>query len=334
MNCNYCNAELNDDALVCSDCGDRIAERAQTKKIDDLKKSLTSVFSTNFKSTFALILAIAMSVIAFCNLIGAITSLPDIIGFGLNILIGVIALIDALGIWKLWSSKIELNSKSINALKGYISLQKVLNTIALVLFEILGAILLILAIALMVAIDSIGDGLYEITDMLGEVIGSEGVAALSMIKNVISMGPAILLVIVILLIAAVTAYFVLFNRTLKKSINYVKNLSNAVEFGVYKTQEEPPYISLFIFGGLNVVSGLLSGGIFGLLSGVAFGAYLIVSALFFKSIHEEAKKHNASIEAETAILEDITRRTDVFIAQSVAAKRAAQAAAPAETVSE
>ena len=104
MNCNYCNAQLNDDALVCTDCGDRIAERAQAKKLEDLKKNLASVFSTNFKTPFALVLAIAMSVIALCNLVGAITSLPDILGFGLSLLIGIVALVDAIGIWKLWAS--------------------------------------------------------------------------------------------------------------------------------------------------------------------------------------------------------------------------------------
>ena len=333
MNCNYCNAQLNDDALICSDCGDRIAERVQTKKINDLKENLSSVFSSNFKSTFALILAIAMSVIALCNLISAITSLPDFFGFGLSILSGVIALINAISIWKLWSSKTELNSKSINALNGYISLQRVLNIIILVLFEIFGALLLLLALALTVAIDSLGDILGEITDKFGTMLSGEGVAILGMINNVISMGGPILLAIVIALIAIVTIYILLFNRTLKKSINYIKSISNAVEYGAYKTQEEPPYISLFIFGGLNVISGILAGGIMGLLSGLAFGAYLIVSALLFKNIHEEAQKHNASIEAETAVLEDITRRTDLFIAQTVAAKRATQAA-PAENVAE
>ena len=71
MNCDYCNTPLRDDDLVCGNCGDRVAERTQTKKIDNLKKNLVSVFSTNFKSPLALVLAVAMSVIALSNFVNA-----------------------------------------------------------------------------------------------------------------------------------------------------------------------------------------------------------------------------------------------------------------------
>ena len=141
--------------------------------------------------------------------------------------------------------------------KGYVSLQKTLNVIALVIFEIFGTLLLILSIALMVALDEIGDSINELYVELGAALGGEAIQVISMIKDVMSMGPAILLAIVIVAIVAVTAYIVLLNRSLKKIINYVNHMSTAIEYSAYKNQEEPPYISLFIFGGLNVISGIL-----------------------------------------------------------------------------
>lgn len=329
MNCDYCNTPLRDDDLVCGNCGDRVAERTQTKKIDNLKKNLVSVFSTNFKSPLALVLAIAMSVIALSNFVSALSDIENFIGLAIGLLIGIVALIDAIGIWKLWASKAELTPKSVNAFKGYVNLQKTLNTIALVIFDILGALLTILAVALLVAIDSLGEGLEEFLYEFGDVMGDEITAGLEMAKDVISMGPAILLIVALVLTAAVTAYFVLFNRALKRVIKYTNTLSTSIEYSAYKNQDEPPYTSLFVFGVFSILGGFIGGGVWAILSGIAFGAYLIVTALLFKNIHEEAQKHNASIDAETAVLEDITRRTNLYIIQNAAAKKAAQQADPA-----
>ena len=329
MNCDYCNTPLRDDDLVCGNCGDRVAERTQTKKIDNLKKNLVSVFSTNFKSPLALVLAVAMSVIALSNFVSALSDIENFIGLAIGLLIGIVALIDAIGLWKLWSSSGDLTPKSVNALKGYVSLSKTLNTIAMVLLDIVGGLLIVLAVALLVAIGNFGEELEDALYEFGDVIGDEIVAGLEMAKDIISMGPTILLVVAIVLTAAVTAYFVLFNRALKRVIKYTNTLSTSIEYSAYKNQDEPPYTSLFVFGVFSILGGFIGGGVWAILSGVAFGAYLIVTALFFKNIHEEAQKHNASIDAETAILEDITRRTNLYIIQNAAAKKAAQQADPA-----
>ena len=120
MNCNRCNAPLDDGVLICSDCGERVAEKAQNEKIKAQKDGLTALFRSHLKSPFTLVIAIAMTFIAICSFVNAITAILrlEIGSFGINIWIGIVAMIDAFGLLKIVMLRRPLQPQDVNAFKG------------------------------------------------------------------------------------------------------------------------------------------------------------------------------------------------------------------------
>ena len=293
-----------------------------TNKVE-LEKSLDPVFSTHFQWPRAYdmyAIATAMSAIALCYIISAIVSaFTDGLGsFGVNMWIGIIALIDAIGLWKIQLPFRKIKSKDVKAFKGYLAVQKILNVISFVVCEILAAVLLIASIALMVISDGLSDivnsGAFDIGEATGGHIVFNADAITSFLDIAIAPTLFFLLAIFISVISAIV--FTYYNRALQRFIGYIDELTASVESGIYRIENEPPYTSFMVFGTLSVIGGLLpiyillwSGLsvvlfspaiIFGVFPGIMFGEYLIFTAHLFRKIHIDAKSFSAMLDGTAA----------------------------------
>ena len=291
-----------------------------TNKVE-LEKSLDPVFSTHFQWPRAYdmyVIATAMSAIALCYIISAIVS-ASTYGFGffgVNLWIGIIALIDAIGLWKIQLPFRKIKSEDVKAFKGYLAVQKVLNVISFVACEMLAAVLLIASIALMVA----SDGLLDIVNSgdfdIGEATGGSIVFNADAINDFINVAPTIFFLFALFISIVPAIVFTYYNRALKKFINYIDRLSAAIESGIYRIENEPPYKSFMVLGGLSIVGALLlmytllwSGLseflfsrviLFSVFSGFMFGEYLIYTAHLFRKIHRDAKYFSAMLDGTAA----------------------------------
>ena len=333
MNCNRCNAPLDDDVLICSDCGERVAEKVQNEKIKAQKDGLTALFRSHLKSPFTLVIAIAMTLIAICSFVNAITAILrlETVSFGIDIWIGIVALIDAFGLLKIVMLRRPLQPQDVNAFKGYLSVQKILNVASLVICEIVAATFLVISIIFMVSSDVLGDLIKDGSVQINTIVGG-GVVNSAAIESLLVSLPVILFIFSLVMSGVAAVVFVTYNRILKNFIKYVDQLSVSIENNDYRIQKAPPYVSFLVFGGLSLESGifalcfvLLAGGafvvdflllfIFGIIASIAFGVYLIFTALLFRKLHRAAKDHAASIEAEIAVLDEISRKTDECVLQ-------------------
>lgn len=287
----------------------------------ELEKSLNPVFSTYFQWPRAYdmyVIATAMSAIALCYIISAIASaLTDgLISFGVNVWIGIIALIDAVGLWKIQLPFRKIKSKDIKAFKGYLSVQKILNVISFVVCEILAAVLLIASIALMVASDGLSDIVNSGAFDIGEATGGHIVFNADAISSFLDTAPALFFLLAIFISVIPAIVFTYYNRALKRFISYIDELTVSVESGIYRIENDPPYKSFMVLGTLSVVGALLpiyillwSGLsvvlfspaiLYSAFSGFMLGDYLIYTAHLFRKIHRDAKYFSAMLDGTAA----------------------------------
>lgn len=283
----------------------------------ELEKSLNPVFSAHFQWPRAYemyVIATAMSVIALAYIINAVIS-GLTYGFGslgVNLWIGIIALIDAVGLWKIQLPFRKIKSKDIKAFKGYLAVQKVLNVVSFVLCEILAGILLIASIALMIA----SDGLIEIIESgafeIGVLTGNDVVINADTINGFINVAPTIFFLFALFISIVPAIVFTYYNRALKRFISYIDELTVAVESGIYRIENEPPYKSFMVLGGLSIVGALLPmytvlwanlsevllspAFLLSFFSGAMFGEYLIYTALLFRKLHRNATDLSAMLD--------------------------------------
>ena len=297
MDYNHNDLKLEPQAVAGNERDNLVAKKTAEDKAKAQKTELNAALMTAIKSPLTLVLAIAMTVITVSCFASAISSGVALFSY-ISIWMGIVALIDCIGIWKLWGFDKEITSKSLKSFKGYLSLQKALNVISLILFELLGAILMVISIALMVAFDKLSVNLSEIIYDVGSYLGYEFLIDPDTIFSYLIIGPGIIFLIALVVIIAATIYYTFINRALKKVIKYVKRLSNSIDGTAnhnddYDIDKKPPFISLIIFGGIYAIFAPFTLGIWNILCGLAIGVYFIFIALLFKKIHTEIENYSA-----------------------------------------
>ena len=296
MDCKHPNLELASNDIVCNECGKFVAKKSSGDKSKVRKTELNSALMAAIKSPFALVLAIAMTVITISCFASAISAGGSFMSY-ISVWMGIVALIDCVGIWKLWGFDKEVTANSIKSFKGYLSLQRTLNTILLILFDLLGGIIIAISIALMAAFDKLSVQISEFIYSVGEFFEYELLIESDAIFSILVIGPGILFLIALAAVIAITTYFTIINRALKKVIRYVKRLSKSmggkVDKNDYDVDKKPPFISLIIFGAIYAIVAFFTAGIWSIISGIAIGVYFIFIALLFKKIHDEIEDRSA-----------------------------------------
>ena len=293
MDSNHPDIQLKNNAVVNTESKNTVAVKEPENKTEVQKAELNKALMTAIKSPLTLVLAIAMTIITLCCFISVLTS-NNIFSSGLNLWIGIVALIDCIGIWKLWGFDKEITPKSIQSFKGYLSLQRTLNILSAILVGLLSAVLLIISISLTVAVDTLSVSLSELIANVGSYLGLEILIDPDTIMSVLIIGPALLFIAALLIIIFVIQYYSLINLALNKVIKYVRRLSNGIAGAAtddvnddYDMKKKPPFISLIIFGGLYVIFSVVNIGILSILNSFAIGVYFIFIALLFRKIHNQ-----------------------------------------------
>ena len=293
MDSNHPDIQLKNNAVVNTESKNTVAVKEPENKTEAQKAELNKALMTAIKSPLTLVLAIAMTIITLCCFISVLTS-NNIFSSGLNLWIGIVALIDCIGIWKLWGFDKEITPKSIQSFKGYLSLQRTLNILSAILVGLLSAVLLIISISLTVAVDTLSVSLSELIANVGSYLGLEILIDPDTIMSVLIIGPALLFIAALLIVIFVILYYSFINLALNKVIKYVRRLSNGIAGAAtddvdddYDMKKNPPFISLIIFGGLYVISSVVNVGILSILNCFAIGVYFIFIALLFRKIHNQ-----------------------------------------------
>ena len=293
MDSNHPDIQLKNNAVVNTESKNTVAVKEPENKTEAQKAELNKALMTAIKSPLTLVLAIAMTIITLCCFISVLTS-NNIFSSGLNLWIGIVALIDCIGIWKLWGFDKEITPKSIQSFKGYLSLQRTLNILSAILVGLLSAVLLIISISLTVAVDTLSVSLSELIANVGSYLGLEILIDPDTIMSVLIIGPALLFIAALLIIIFAILYYSFINLALNKVVKYVRRLSNGIAGAAtddvdddYDMKKKPPFISLIIFGGLYVISSVVNVGILSILNCFAIGVYFIFIALLFRKIHNQ-----------------------------------------------
>ena len=299
------------------------AEKLQNTNLANLDNGLAPVFSAYFTSTRVYgvyALAFVMSLLAityFINAINAFISSFDIASFGISLWIGIVALIDAFGLWKILLPFRKIRPGDTKAFTGFMSVQKILNVISFVLCEIVAATLLTASIALMIASDKIVDLLSAGIIQIGDVSGDNVVVNADVIHGFLSSLPSVLFISSIFVSAVAAVSFAFYNRAIKSFLSYIDDLSVSIESNIYRIEKEPPYTSFLVFGGLSIVGGFLSILLFAqlnniflidfsistmiaLMLSVLFGLYLISTAVLFRALHKKATSESARLDGLAA----------------------------------
>ena len=285
--------DTGSDAVICNKCGMLITKDDLNYKSEVRRKELNAMLLSGFKSPYTLVLAIAMTVITVCCFVNLIMA-TNMFVTGINIWLGSVALINCIGIWKLWGFDKNLTAKAVRSFKKYLSLQRVLNIISLVLIELLAALILTFANLLTIAFDKFSVMLSEIIYDIGTLIDYNITVDPDTILAVLIIGPALLFIVGILIAILAIVYYTFINRAIKKVINHINRLSSSVESDEgYDVNKKPPFISLLIFGVINLLCCLLLTNVWMILYTIAIGVYFIFIALLFKHLHNETDKYDA-----------------------------------------
>ncbi len=354
MTCKKCGATLSEDTLICPTCGEKVALANQEEKVKATKQKVSDVLTESFSSKLFLALTICLTVTCVFSFIAAIGSIVHFSLWNLvkNLLLAIFSLISVLACWKLHGKKVPCNGENVKKYNKYNSLAAVLETISAVFTGIICFLILIVFVL---------GGACSLS--AGKAAGStgtdEGAAAGGALAG---MGVG-LIIIGILVVVAVMAIVINIVIAYKQTKNYGKALADTADSNQYKPSRKPPYIRLFIIGGFIALGGLMTilsslfmnsliTGIVGSLdlgesadmvdkfvgqatSGnfltnfmdalpeLAAGGYLIITALFFKSIDNKEEALAVELTQAQEEYDQIATRTEAEVHENLNKQRLA-----------
>ena len=278
--------------------GQQLIDQKLSADVTEARKmNLNAVLLSNFKNRFALVVAIAMTVITASCFVGAILY-GNFISSAINICIGSIALVDCFGIWKLFAYDKQITPEGLKSFQRYASVQKVLNVVSMILFGLLAGVMIVISIALMIAFEQFSGNISEVVHSVGTLLDYQIPMDPEAISSFFLIGPTIIFITALIVIIFVTVYYTLINRALKNVIKYVDRLAACANGDVnYAIDQKPPFISLLVFSGVNALLTLLIPtdiGLWSIIYNLALCVYFVFIALLFRNIQKEIEKKEAT----------------------------------------
>ena len=320
MNCKQCGNPIDENKLVCQNCGYQGPLTEEREKLEELRERKRNLVGTMVKKPIFLALAIAISVAAVIHVINLLRG--DVSGLMEAVFMGI----SAVGLWSCYLAKDNgaLNGALRNA-SLYDAYNKIIYTVLAVVdiavFGIIAVVLLILS-----------------ADKTGNPAGSPEATAV--------------IAVMVLIVGAISvAIKLLFRSVYKKRREYFLELGKFVESGSY-TVKKPSPVGSYVIGAMSILGGLSSlgtsllagaltdivmsifsslvpsseiaellplvetmliatfGGLaIGAVSKLAVGLYYILSAVWMTSVHEEACAANSAIDHQNVRRLDFERRS-------------------------
>ncbi len=320
MNCKQCGNPIDENKLVCQNCGYQGPLTEEREKLEELRERKRNLVFTMVKKPTFLALTIAISVAAVIHIINILRG--DVSG----LIEAVFMSISAVGLWSCYCAKDN------GALPGALRNASLYDAYNRIIYTVL-AVVDVLVFGLVAVVLFVLSG-----DKSGPLAGSgETVTVLAVAALIVG--------------AISVAVKLLFRRVYKKRREYFLELGKLIESGSY-TAKKPSPVGSYIVGAMSVLGGLsslgmsmlatsLTGVIMNVLSalagsaelsnflplietmlvatfgGLAIGAvsklanglYYILSAVWMTSVHEEACAANSAIDHQNVRRLDFERRS-------------------------
>lgn len=313
MTCLFCKAEIDDDVLICPECGAHIAVYVQKKKVEELEEKSMRIINEAFNGWHFLAVAICISVIT--ALMASVTL--DYLGKALTYGIGFISvliwgsctapcIVSTFYTWKCFIiRKKGVDAESVGSLKSYPAFVKTLFKVFLVLLCILACLVVIFIIIALLVKRQLSDMLGGFSEMANSVGAGVVGETLGMVDGWMGTGLAIFIIVTIVSIAAVIGMCVFLIKLFERTAKHYVNLKDALSINQYNDFRRAPFVQLVVSGFLFVALGL-AGAIalrWNALVLTANGAYLIFNGFFFRKIEEKEIDNLIVLRAEHDRLE-------------------------------
>lgn len=320
MNCKQCGNPIDENKLICQNCGYQGPLMEEREKLKELREKRKSLLITMVKKPTFLALAIALSVAAA---MGAINALRGDVG---GLIETVLMVLSAVGLWGCYFAKDN------NALSGALRNASLYDAYNRIIYTILAVV------------DIVVFGLVSVVLFILSADKSGPLASSGDVMTVIA--------VMVLVVGAISvAIKLLFRSVYKKRREYFLSLSRFAESGSY-TADKPSPVGSYVIGVMSVLSGLSSMGMsllaatltsvatevismlagaadlseflplietmliatfgglaFGGISKLAIGLYYILSAVWMTSLHEEAVAANSAVDHQNVRRLDLERRS-------------------------
>lgn len=315
MICKKCGCNVSEDALICPTCGEKVALERQVERLKIANQAVKDTVVNSFNGNLFLVLGIFITILCGAYFINALVNLASLqtnfLGALVNIVVyglyAAFALVSTIITWKMYTKKAKVETSSVNNFNSFNSFGSVMSIVTTVFVGIVCALALLGSIIIVLFVDLVKENMEAALENM------EDENVIEAVNQFLNLDSGTLIIIVIIVVALVMAYFVNLCISYKKMKNYVIVLSQTVATGNYKVVKRPPFIRLFIVGGVCSFFGLLSlvaADIFSFLLYVSLGCYLILSGVFFDSIHKALNNRMLELEKEKNIYEEISKASE------------------------
>ncbi len=330
MFCKKCGTQLDENAVVCTNCRDAFAVNAQKQKIGAISAQQRDVMLKRMNGPLMLVMAICFSVVLLCTLINAI--LGGIFSILSAILPLVFMIIATVGLWKCVAAKSGSDiAGTMNKASIYDAYQRVMMTIVQVLLWIFFGII---TIAIFVVTEDVTDVLSGYGFYIFTVVYGGFIAIVTVLKNIY---------------AGRREYFIAVGNAYKKG-EY--NLHSVPTFGSYvlATFQLLSVVPALLLSRLSVIlgdymdemlgslgefdageivdtimGGLATSILLSAILGLATGLYYIFSAIWMSSVHSGEAALRKQILAERSVLGSLETKTKDVLDQIDRQKRREEA---------
>ena len=286
MNCPKCNKPVADGAAFCGECGAGVTDFHVASCL--IPKTTTKI-KAKFSSGYFLACAIFVSIVAVMLGYNAVTYITggDIFSALVPAVSAVCTLVSAVSAWLMFALK-KASVASIKAYNAYNVVMTVLATITCIFSGLASFIIFIVCVIGGVLVAVLGNVASDVVAKVMEMFeGSIDVSVPDAIKFLTDGG---IFIAIFGAIAVALIMFLAINGVLlyKNNAKYVKEVALAFKNDKYETKKYPkvrPWAFGVFFAAIGV--GALIFDVATALSLIADGGMLIVSALWFKTIHNE-----------------------------------------------
>ena len=296
MNCKKCNTQITELDLYCPGCGEPVEGSTVSVGVEgSVSDGYRGIIGKAISSPLFIVYAAFASVFALLNLVGAF--MTSGIGMLLMLAVAATAVVSCVFAWKMWASKGAVKGKEIKLLAVHPMAMKIVAALECIFAGIISFFALIFSlIAGLITI-----GAAEVADIVDEALASANLEAdvIAQIQQILDSGlvvaiAGIVCVIVVMLVSISGV------RLFGKIAKYFGTLSASYEDGMYDEKTKVPCVSLWIFGVVFAIAGLIllsSEAVFALQC-IAMAGTLIAQALLFKSLHKAMNEYASTPRVE------------------------------------
>lgn len=297
MNCPKCNKPVADGAAFCGECGAGVADfHVASCLVPKTTIKIKEKFSSGYFLACAIFLSIIAVILGF-NAVSSITS-GDIFSAFVPAVTSVCTLVSAVSAWLMFALK-KASAASIRAYNAYNVVMTILATVTCIFAGLGSFIIFIVCVIGGVLIAVLGNVASGVVEKVMEMF--EGSIDFSINEVLEFLTDGGVFVAICGAIAVALIMFLSINGVLlyKNNAKYVKEIAIALKNDKYETKRYPkvrPWAFGVVFAAFGVATMMFD--VVTALALIADGGMLIVSVLWFKTIHTEDYSADIEITSE------------------------------------